>query len=266
MNGYTKLFSSIITSTIWQEPKETKVLWVTMLALADRDGYVAGSVPGLARMAGLTLQETERALATLRAPDPYSRTKTADGRRIADADGGWNLVNHAKYRRMLNAEERREYLRVKQAERRASVNKCQQMSTSVAPASTVSTHAEAEAEAEADKSITDETLGESPSAPIEKKRCAGGPAPTSKAKISDDEWLLSLTADPAYAGIDVATEHRKMLRWCETNNRQPTRRRFVNWLNRCERPMTAKAGTAAPQAARLSTDIPDDEFFQDRPF
>jgi hypothetical protein len=85
-------------------------------------------------------------------------------------------------------------------------------------------------------------------------------------KLTDELWLLSLTADPAYAGIDVATEHRKMLRWCETNNRQPTRRRFVNWLNRCERPMTAKAGTAAPQAARLSTDIPDDEFFQDRPF
>jgi hypothetical protein len=146
MTGYTKLFSSIITSTIWREPKETKVLWITMLALAGKDGHVAGSVPGLAHLAGLSIPETESALLTLSSPDPYSRTPEADGRRIIACEGGWNLVNHSKYRKMLNADERREYLRVKQAERREAMR--QQVSTSVAGASTPSTHAEAEAEAE----------------------------------------------------------------------------------------------------------------------
>lgn len=48
MSGYTKLFSSIIDSTIWRESKETKIVWITMLAKADRYGVVEASLPGLA--------------------------------------------------------------------------------------------------------------------------------------------------------------------------------------------------------------------------
>lgn len=70
---------------------------------------------------------------------------------------------------------------------------------------------------------------------------AGG-SPTSKApKLTDDEWLSQLAADPTYAGIDVRREHGKMLRWCEVNGKQPTRRRFLYWLNRAERPMAGRA-------------------------
>jgi hypothetical protein len=68
---------------------------------------------------------------------------------------------------------------------------------------------------------------------------AAGAAPT-----SDADWLESLKSDPAYIGIDVATEHAKAIRWCETNRKQLSRRRFINWLNRAERPM----GNAKPQS------------------
>jgi hypothetical protein len=61
---------------------------------------------------------------------------------------------------------------------------------------------------------------------------------------SDKDWLESLKVDPAYVGIDVAIEHAKATRWCETNRKQLSRRRFVNWLNRAERPM----GGAKPQS------------------
>jgi hypothetical protein len=60
---YTKLFSSITESTVWGESYATRIVWVTMLAMADAKGAVYGSVPGLARRANVTLQEVEQALA-----------------------------------------------------------------------------------------------------------------------------------------------------------------------------------------------------------
>lgn len=108
---YTKLFSSITESTIVSEPVATRWLWVTMLAMADAGGCVYGSVPGIARRANITLQETEAALATFYAPDPYSRTKDHEGRRIVDIDGGWRLLNHAKYAAIRSEAERRDYKR-----------------------------------------------------------------------------------------------------------------------------------------------------------
>jgi len=116
---FTKLFNSILDSTIWQEPLETKVVWITMLAMCDRTGEVHASVPGLAKRAGVTLQQCNAALACLESPDEYSRTKSHDGRRIREIDGGWELLNHAKYRALLSAEERREYNKNKQAQYRA---------------------------------------------------------------------------------------------------------------------------------------------------
>lgn len=110
-DSYTKLFASITESTIVSEPVATRWLWVTMLAMANANGEVFGSVPGLARRANISMDDTERALATFYAPDPYSRTKEHEGRRIEEIDGGWRLLNHAKYAAVRNKEERAEYMR-----------------------------------------------------------------------------------------------------------------------------------------------------------
>jgi len=127
MAGYTKLFQTILASTIWGAAKETKIVWITMLAMADKHGCVHSSIPGLATMARLTIPETETALAELSSPDPYSRTKDFDGRRIETIDGGWFVLNHPKYRDMMTTDDRREYNRIKQQEYRAR----QKMSTNV---------------------------------------------------------------------------------------------------------------------------------------
>ncbi len=63
------------------------------------------------------------------------------------------------------------------------------------------------------------------------------PAPAPKAEKSDDDWLVELSADPAYRHISISGEWAKMKRWCEVNRKQPNRRRFVNWINKCDRPM-----------------------------
>jgi hypothetical protein len=123
MAGFTKLFNSILDSTIWQEPNGTRILWITMLAMSDSRGEVQASVPGLARRAGIDLEECQAGLECLASPDMHSRTQTDEGRRIRQIDGGWALINHGKYRALLSAEERREYNRKKQAEWRLNRQK-----------------------------------------------------------------------------------------------------------------------------------------------
>jgi len=105
MPNYTKLFNSIITSTIWSEDDKTRIIWITMLAMSDKNGEVHSSIPGLARVSGMSIAEAESSIAKLMAPDSYSRTPDNEGRRIAKIDGGWELLNHAKYRAMASKED-----------------------------------------------------------------------------------------------------------------------------------------------------------------
>lgn len=96
-----------------------------MLAMADKNGRIWSSIPGLANRARVSIQEAEEALETFLSPDPYSRTPEHEGRRIEPIDGGWALLNHAKYRALRDSEERKEYKREWIKERRA-VDKCRQ--------------------------------------------------------------------------------------------------------------------------------------------
>ena len=122
MLGYTKLFSSILGSTIWREDLATKVVWVTLLALANADGVVEAAVPGLAHFAGVTIDEAEVALRKFLSPDPYSRSPEHEGRRIEVVDGGWRLLNHAKYREKMSPETVREQNRIRQQRHRKQEN------------------------------------------------------------------------------------------------------------------------------------------------
>ena len=118
MSGFTKVFANILDSTVWSLSKDARLLWITMLVKKDRNQNIRASVPGLAHAARLSLEETLKALDELSTPDPYSQSKEEEGRRITAIDGGWHIVNGAKYRDMLNADERREYQRQWQADYR----------------------------------------------------------------------------------------------------------------------------------------------------
>lgn len=105
--GFSKLFADIIHSTVWREPMHVKVVWITMLAMADRHGQVFASIPGLADSAKVTLDECIEALEVFSSPDKYSRTKDYEGRRIVEIDGGWLLLNYEKFRERRDDEEQR---------------------------------------------------------------------------------------------------------------------------------------------------------------
>lgn len=124
MAGYTKLFSSILGSTVWRESYPTRITWITMLALADRDGIVEASLPGLAHLAGVTLEEAEKAVKTFLSEDIYSRSPEYGGRRIEPTDGGWRLLNHAKYRERMSPEDIRERDRIRKQRQREKQKAC----------------------------------------------------------------------------------------------------------------------------------------------
>lgn len=115
METYVKLFGSIIHSTVWQADLHVKVVWITLLAMADEDGNVWSSIPGLAKAAGVSIEQCTEALRNFMAPDAYSRTKDHEGRRLAEIDGGWLVLNYTMYRRLAssqdkkNAEKQRRY-------------------------------------------------------------------------------------------------------------------------------------------------------------
>lgn len=131
-----------------------------MLAMSDQNGEVHASIPGLARIAGIDIPSAEKALTAFLSPDPYSRTPDNEGRRIVKIDGGWELLNHAKYRKMASKEDSKaataERVR-RHRERNADVTPCNAPVTPCNGDVTVRRDI-AEAEAEVDKKKRRESL------------------------------------------------------------------------------------------------------------
>lgn len=159
MAHYVKLFESIIHSTLWSnEPPATRVVWVTMLAMADSNGEVQASIPGLAKAAGVSLEECETALQCFLSPDPYSRSKEEEGRRIQEIRGGWELINYRYYRQLKSVEQEKENA----AERQQRARERKKAVTVVTESHRESRHIEEEEDVEEGKNKN----SAAPSAPL----------------------------------------------------------------------------------------------------
>ncbi len=193
--SYTKLHSQIVNSSVWNADKETRIMWVTLLALQDRDHCVRGSIGGLAVQARLTVEEARRALHTLSQPDPDSQSTVHDGRRIIRLeDGAWYLVNGKKYRDLESLEDRR----AKDAERkrRSRLTGRPHVSANVRDVTPSD-------QIRSDHDLTDEVVAKGPS------RCARDP----DAPAHDDDRTTTCPLDlaaklPATVVPELAAAHR----------------------------------------------------------
>lgn len=117
---YAKLFARILDSSIWLEPTPTRIVWITLLAAMNEDGFAHfASVKNLANRAALSIEETKAAVATLEAPDPDSTDPEHEGRRIERVPGGWMILNGPKYRAIADRERQRAETRERVAAHRA---------------------------------------------------------------------------------------------------------------------------------------------------
>lgn len=95
---YTKLFSSILDSSVWLLPPASVKVWIMFLAARDRDGMVRMATNhNVASRAHVTLEEATEAIAQLEGPDPHSSNPDNEGRRIERVDGGWMVLNAKVY-------------------------------------------------------------------------------------------------------------------------------------------------------------------------
>ena len=243
--SYAKLFGTITDSSLWSASKDARILFVSMLARADATGFVEAALPGLARMANLTLAEAESALAVLMSPDSYSKSTDHDGRRVVAVPRGWCLVTYMEYRERRDEEERREYMRDYMTQYRSNpvnrkslhVNKNSLPLTPVnncKPCKPPLAKAEAEAEAEAEEKTEYKTT-----CPADAE-LVGPSFAVVKGEVRIGRKFYATLAE-AYPTADIDGELAKAAAWCASATKKKTAggiKRFINgWLNRNHRPV-----------------------------
>lgn len=223
---YNKLFSKILDSSIWLEADSIRIVWMTLLATMDEDGFCAfACAANVANRAIVPLEKAELALKTLESPDPNSADPENDGRRIERVPGGWLVLNAPKYRELATREKIRESNR-----KRAQAFRDRKRNDHVTPRNVSSCN-----QSKSDQSIKTscaELDKPASASPVLVLPCKGkGPTeyPVSPKQVI--EW------NDAFPAVDVSAELKKAKAWLNANpKKQKTHqgmpRFIVNWLSK----------------------------------
>lgn len=116
MRTWAPLWSSIVDSSIWDEPDYVVKIFLTMIALKDSDHIYRGTAYNLGQRSRKTEVEVLDALRILSSPDSKRvEHQEYGGRRIRAVDDGWLVLNGEKYREQVQIEMRRARYRRAQA-------------------------------------------------------------------------------------------------------------------------------------------------------
>ena len=107
---FVKIFEQVFDSSIAENYKARHV-FQDMLILCDRDGCVDMTPEAISRRTNVPIKIIKEAIEYLSKPDPKSRSKNEDGRRIklidSRRDWGWIIINYEHYRNLQDEEARR---------------------------------------------------------------------------------------------------------------------------------------------------------------
>lgn len=241
--NHAKVFSQIFDSSIADDFR-LRHFFMDLLVLADLNGCVDMTPSAIAARTRIPLEEVQAMLTRLEQPDPESRTPDAEGRRIERLDDhrtwGWHIINYAKFRETASEAQRRENTRARVASFR---QKRQQNPPCNAPVTlgNACNAMQKQKQKQMEMQKENEDVGQSV-----RPATAGRPRSAAVAAPASAEHIISeLSQNPAYQGLRVDIEWHKMVAYCQTHRKQPSKRRFVNWLNRCDHPI---APTTKPPA------------------
>ncbi len=240
---YSKLFSSIVNSSIWSEDSDVRVLWVTLMAMADQRGFIFGSVSGLARITSIPIEKVLATMEKFLAPDPLSsdasRAPERGGRRIEVVDGGWRMFNYDHYNHIKDADDRR--AQVREAVQRHRLKKRNQLGNQMLSSVTESntsahTQTHAQTHLKRKKDGVEPSKTPAPTPPVPPELGALELYRTDEKLIRQFPTLLAAWR-AAYPGISVEGEIRKAHAWEVANPsmRKKNRPRFLqNWLSKSQ--------------------------------
>lgn len=99
--GYTPLYDHTLTGTLYGRWPHTGI-WACLLSRASREGVIDEVPASLAAAIGVDVGTLLRCIHDFMQPDPGSRTKDHDGRRLElidpNREWGWKVLNHGKYK------------------------------------------------------------------------------------------------------------------------------------------------------------------------
>lgn len=235
-------------TTLWEGSMvgqaDVQLVFIFLFCHCDWDGFVEAHPAIISAKTGLSLSRVRAALKVLGEPDPDSRSKAEDGRRIVAVDvdhaKGWHVVNYKHYRELRDSEERRKYHRDYWHKRKHStpLNQTQPDSTTTQPHSThvdVEVDVEEEVEGASTCLPASEVVGPS----VESTEVAPSPSvsppadsvfqfPTNRRGQFygvSSEQIVQFQA--LYPAVDVMQQLRSALGWTIS---EPTKRKTIRGM------------------------------------
>lgn len=116
---FGKLFASMYAGSMYGAGPEVFAVWPYVIATADMTGVVELNSEMMANALGMTKERVESVIERFLQPDPKSRSKVKDGRKLERlGEYSYQIINYAHYRAIRTGEDRREQNRVAAAEYR----------------------------------------------------------------------------------------------------------------------------------------------------
>jgi hypothetical protein len=102
---WNPLHASLVTSSLLSQGTDATAVWALFISTADRMGESDLTVPCVAALFKISEDRAQAAFDILASPDPRSRNKKSEGRRIIQQpDGRWLLVTHEESRKRASKE------------------------------------------------------------------------------------------------------------------------------------------------------------------
>lgn len=96
-----RVLAAVLKSSVWEEDDATRLVWVTLMLIADREGHVESTIPALAELSRQSIPAVEKAINRF--------LKTKDEHQIEATLFGWRIVNYAAIKSASQAQDDKEY-------------------------------------------------------------------------------------------------------------------------------------------------------------
>jgi hypothetical protein len=183
-------------------------------------------------VAGVSIEDCERALANLQQPDKYSRSPEHEGRRIESIDGGWLILNRVKYRDKMSVEDRREQNRIRQQRHRAKTD----VTPNVTPERDMSPSSQQDRDRGKENLLSSEPSGSDvvPTTPHKKKQ--------NNPTLEAERLALLLRDEILHNKPDCRITEKQLRKWAVTAGRmlrldgrtEESVARFIQWVQHDE--------------------------------